>query len=141
MGYIDDLCVVTFGSVEVHEVLLRRILAAMEKCRLRLQPAKCEIFRTHGHFLGHVISSGGISQQADKLQGQAKREAHAKWREAEVAQLTKDLENIVSKVIFSCQQHMPHKLHQRHLYQTPPHKCPPNCLHNQSYWPHMQYTC
>ena len=46
-------------------------------------------------------------KQADKLQGQAKREAHAKWREAEVAQLTKDLENIVSKVIFSCQQHMP----------------------------------
>ena len=68
MGYIDDLCVVTFGSVEVHEVLLRRILAAMEKCRLRLQPAKCEFFRLQGHFLGHVISSDGISQQANKLQ-------------------------------------------------------------------------
>ena len=68
MDYIDDLCVVFFGNVEVHEVLLRRILAAMEKCRLRLQPAKCEFFRTYGHFLGHVISSEGISQQASKMQ-------------------------------------------------------------------------
>jgi hypothetical protein len=62
------LCVFTFGSVEVHEVFLRRVLAAMEKCRLRLQPAKCEVFRTHWHFLGHVISNEGMSQSANKLQ-------------------------------------------------------------------------
>ena len=68
MGYIDDLCIVTFGDEHVHEVLLRRVLAAMEKCKLRIQHKKCEFFREQAAFLGHVLSSEGISQQESKLE-------------------------------------------------------------------------
>ena len=67
VGYVDDVGVVTFGDLEAHEALLRLILAAMDKCKLRVQPAKCEFFRTEGTFLGHVLSKDGISQQTQKL--------------------------------------------------------------------------
>ena len=68
MGYIDDLCIVTFGDEHVHEILLRRVLTAMEKCKLRIQHKKCEFFREQAAFLGHVLSSEGISQQESKLE-------------------------------------------------------------------------
>jgi hypothetical protein len=35
---------------------------------LKIQPAKCEFFRTHGAFLGHVLSEEGVSQQVSKLE-------------------------------------------------------------------------
>jgi hypothetical protein len=40
----------------------------MESCKLRVQPAKCEFFRTHGAFLGHVLSQDGVSQQVSKIE-------------------------------------------------------------------------
>ena len=61
--YVDDIGVVTFGHVEAHEAYLRLVLSAMESCKLRVQPAKCEFLRTHGKFLGHVLSQEGVSQQ------------------------------------------------------------------------------
>ena len=68
VGYVDDIGVVTFGDVEAHEAYLRMVLGAMEASKLRIQPAKCEFFRTHGAFLGHVFSEEGVSQQASKLE-------------------------------------------------------------------------
>ena len=71
LGYIDDVCVVSFGTedlaVQEHEILLRRVLTAMEKQNVRLTPAKCEFFRIRAGFLGHVLSADGISQQDKKL--------------------------------------------------------------------------
>ena len=67
IAYIDDIAVCTFGSVEDHEVLLRRVLARMEHCHLRLQPKKCEFFRSQVDFLGHVLSADGIRQQDRKV--------------------------------------------------------------------------
>jgi hypothetical protein len=68
VGYVDDIGVVTFGDIEAHEAYLRMVLGAMEASKLRIQPAKCEFFRTHGAFLGHVLSEEGVSQQASKLE-------------------------------------------------------------------------
>lgn len=68
VGYIDDIGVVSFGTVEDHEYLLLQVLRAMSKCRLRIQPAKCEFFRESGSFLGHVLSAEGIAQQDGKVQ-------------------------------------------------------------------------
>ena len=68
VGYVDDIGVVTFGDIEAHEAYLRMVLGAMEASKLRIQPAKCEFFRTHGAFLGHVLSEEGISQQTSKLE-------------------------------------------------------------------------
>jgi hypothetical protein len=68
VGYVDDIGVVTFGDVEAHEAYLRLVLSAMESCKLRVQPAKCEFFRTHGAFLGHALSQDGVSQQVSKIE-------------------------------------------------------------------------
>ena len=68
VGYIDDIGVVTFGSVEAHAALLYRVLAAMSAANLRIQPAKCELFRDKGSFLGHILSEDGISQQYSKVE-------------------------------------------------------------------------
>jgi hypothetical protein len=68
VGYIDDIGVVTFGSVEAHAALLYRVLAAMSAANLRIQPAKCELFRDKGSFLGHILSEEGISQQYSKVE-------------------------------------------------------------------------
>jgi len=66
VGYVDDIDIVTFGDIEAHEAYLRLVLSAMESCKLRVQPATCEFFRTHGAFLGHVLSQEGVSQQVSK---------------------------------------------------------------------------
>ncbi len=65
---MDDIGVVTFGTIEAHEAYLRMVLSAMEDCKLRVQPAKCGFFRTHGAFLGHILSEDGVSQQVSKLE-------------------------------------------------------------------------
>ena len=67
VGYIDDVGVITFGSIEEHEIFLRRILLTMEKQNVRIQPPKCEFFRKEANFLGHVLTYEGIRQQPSKL--------------------------------------------------------------------------
>ena len=67
LGYIDDVGVVTFGSIEEHEIFLRRIMLTMEKQNVRIQPPKCEFFRKEANFLGHVLAFEGIRQQDSKL--------------------------------------------------------------------------
>lgn len=52
--YIDDTCVVSFGTREEHEILLLRVLKRMDAHNLRMQPAKCEFLRHEAAFLGHV---------------------------------------------------------------------------------------
>ncbi len=64
VGYVDDIGVVTFGDIEAHEAYLRMVLGAMEASKLRIQPAKCEFFRSHGAFLGHVLSEEGEEHRA-----------------------------------------------------------------------------
>jgi hypothetical protein len=46
----------------------------MSKCRLRIQPAKCEFFRESGSFLGHVLSAEGVAQQDGKVQAIKKQQ-------------------------------------------------------------------
>ena len=71
-SYIDDSLVVSFGyssnSLQVHEQLLMQAFAALDRANARIQPAKCEFFRTSVGFLGHDLSAEGISQQATKLE-------------------------------------------------------------------------
>ncbi len=39
--YIDDTCVVSFGTREEHEILLLRVLKRMDGHNLKMYPAKC----------------------------------------------------------------------------------------------------
>ena len=65
--YIDDISVVSFGTRDEHEILLRRVLQKMNVCHLRMQPSKCEFFRHEAAFLGHIVSKDGIATQHSKL--------------------------------------------------------------------------
>ena len=65
--YIDDISVVSFGTRDEHEILLRRVLHRMNVCHLRMQPSKCEFFRHEAAFLGHIVSKDGIVTQHSKL--------------------------------------------------------------------------
>ena len=65
--YIDDTCVVSFGTREEHEILLLRVLKRMDAHNLRMQSPKCEFLRHESAFLGHVLRKDGILTQDSKI--------------------------------------------------------------------------
>jgi len=65
--YIDDTCVVSFGTREEHEILLLRVLRRMDVHNLKMQPVKCDFLRHEASFLGHVLRADGILTQDSKI--------------------------------------------------------------------------
>ncbi len=65
--YIDDTCVVIFGTREDHEILLLRVLKRMDVHNLKMQTAKCDFLRHETSFLGHVLRVNGILTQDSKI--------------------------------------------------------------------------
>ncbi len=65
--YIDDTCVVRFGTREEHEILLLRVLKRMDVHNLKMHPAKCDFLRHEASFLGHVLRADGILTQHSKI--------------------------------------------------------------------------
>jgi hypothetical protein len=65
--YIDDTCVVSFGTREEHEILLLRVLKRMDVHNLKMQPAKCDFLRHAASFLGHILRADGILTQDSKI--------------------------------------------------------------------------
>ncbi len=65
--YIDDTCVVSFGTREEHKILLLRVLKRMDVYNLKMQPAKCDFLRHEVSFLGHVLRTDGILTQDSKI--------------------------------------------------------------------------
>ncbi len=53
--YIDDTCVMSFGTREEHEILLLRVLKRMDVHNLKMQSARCDFLRHEASFLGHVL--------------------------------------------------------------------------------------
>ena len=58
--YIDDTCVLSFGTREEHEILLLRVLKRMDVHNLKMQTAKCDFLRYETSFLGHILRTDGI---------------------------------------------------------------------------------
>ncbi|KAJ8395018.1 hypothetical protein AAFF_G00039690 [Aldrovandia affinis] len=46
---------------------LREVFAAIRQARLQLNPKKCQLFRRETTFLGHVVSTGGVSTNPAKI--------------------------------------------------------------------------
>ena len=71
-SYIDDSLVVSFGTEKtgeyVHQQLLLQTFQALDRANARIQPHKCEFFRSSVGFLGHDLSAAGIAQQPAKLE-------------------------------------------------------------------------
>lgn len=64
--YLDDILV--FGST-FEETLERldMVLMRLEEFNLKVKPEKCNLFQEKLRFLGHLVSSGGISPDPEKI--------------------------------------------------------------------------
>jgi hypothetical protein len=74
MEYLDKFVVVFIGDIlifskmeEEHEKHLRRVLEKLRSNQLCTKFSKCEFWLTEVAFLGHVISTGGISVDPSKV--------------------------------------------------------------------------
>ena len=70
--YLDDI-IVFADSFEQHLSRLDEILCRLHEAGLKLSPKKCNFFQSSVKFLGHVVSSNGVSADPDKT------EAIMKW--------------------------------------------------------------
>ena len=66
LAYMDDI--VVFGhTFEEHVDRLREVLCRLRQANLKLNPKKCQFFKQSVSFLGHVISSKGITTDETKV--------------------------------------------------------------------------
>ena len=66
LAYIDDI--VVFGcSSEEHLQCLRVVLTRLQEAHLKIHPWKWQFFQRNVVFLDHIISSGGVSIDPDKI--------------------------------------------------------------------------
>ena len=64
--YLDD--VIVFGqTVKEHNENLVRVLEALRKHKLKLEPEKCHFLMAKLKYLGHVISKDGIRPNGDNV--------------------------------------------------------------------------
>jgi hypothetical protein len=64
--YLDDL-LLYLKNVPEHIVLLNKVFALLAKNRLFLKDSKCHLFLERVNFLGHVVSSEGVSVEQGKV--------------------------------------------------------------------------
>lgn len=63
--YIDDV-IVTGCSIKHHLANLKKVFQRMRDFNLKLNPSKCNFFKSEVTFLGHHISANGIQQDPSK---------------------------------------------------------------------------
>ena len=64
--FIDDILVYSKNAAD-HEVHLRKVLEVLREQKLYAKYAKCKFWESTVHFLGHVISTGGITVDPEKV--------------------------------------------------------------------------
>ena len=65
--YLDDLII--FGKSIPEEITrLRQVFQRLRQANLKLKASKCHLFRTQVSYLGHEVSSEGVSTQQDKIE-------------------------------------------------------------------------
>ena len=73
--YLDQFVVVFVNDIliysqleEEHEDHLRIVLQALSEHRLYAKFSKCEFWLTEVRFLGHVVSTSGVSVDSEKVE-------------------------------------------------------------------------
>ena len=66
MTYLDDIIIFS-DKEEEHLVHIEEILKRLEAADLKMKRSKCNFFKKHIHYLGHLISADGIQSLKDKL--------------------------------------------------------------------------
>ena len=69
--YLDD-CIIFSRTYEEHVVRLKEVFQRFKDANLKINPLKCEFFRSHVPFLGHVVSRDGV--QVDPAKTSAVRQ-------------------------------------------------------------------
>ena len=63
--YLDDV-IIYCRTFEEHLFQLKGVFERFREAGLKLKPSKCSFFQTQVHFLGHVVSTEGISTDPSK---------------------------------------------------------------------------
>ena len=66
MTYLDDIIIFS-NTEEEHLAHIKEIFRRLEAADLKMKRSKCDFFKKHIHYLGHLISADGIRPLKDKL--------------------------------------------------------------------------
>ena len=66
MTYLDDIIIFS-NTEEEHLAHIKEIFRRLEAADLKMKRSKCDFFKKHIHYLGHLISANGIQPLKDKL--------------------------------------------------------------------------
>lgn len=66
LAYLDDI-VLFSRTPEEHLQRLECLLERLKEANLKLKPPKCKLFQRQVSFLGHIVSSEGISTDPEKI--------------------------------------------------------------------------
>ena len=66
MTYLDDIIIFS-DTEEEHLAHIEEIFKRLEATDLKMKRSKCDFFKKHIHYLGHLISADGIRPLKDKL--------------------------------------------------------------------------
>ena len=66
MTYLDDIIIFS-NTEEEHLAHIEEIFRRLEAADLNMKRSKCDFFKKHIHYLGHLISADGIQPLKDKL--------------------------------------------------------------------------
>jgi hypothetical protein len=69
--FMDDILIFS-ETLEEHHKHLRAVLSRLRDHNLYAKPSKCELYRTHSEYLGHVATPKGIQPVAAKVTAVAK---------------------------------------------------------------------
>ena len=64
--YLDDIIVIS-PDFQSHLERLEEVLKRLRGAKLKLKPSKCELFQSEVRYLGHVVSSQGVSTDPEKV--------------------------------------------------------------------------
>ena len=63
----SDDCIVFSSTADEHIQRLKEVLERFRLANLKINPTRCEFFRTRVPFLGHIISKNGLEADPDKI--------------------------------------------------------------------------
>ena len=66
MGYLDDIIIFS-RSEEEHLEHLEKIFQKLREYRLKMKREKCDFFKKHLQYLGHLVSEEGFESLLDRI--------------------------------------------------------------------------
>ena len=73
-GYLDDMLIHS-PDIETHLQHMRVLFQRLREADLKRKDSKCNYFKTHVQYLGHLVSGKGIKPQPEKLESVKKMPA------------------------------------------------------------------